>query len=139
MDKLTDKQKKFCEEYVIDWNATRSAKAAGYSENSAREIGSENLTKPAIAEYIEHIQKDLKKLAGISVLSNIAELKNILEKEGSEYKERAGDRIKALEVINKMLGLNAPDKVEEKITFAEPPKIEFINNKQDDTNETNES
>jgi phage terminase small subunit len=45
-DKLTDKQKRFCEEYVIDWNATRSAIAAGYSENTSYSIGSENLKKP---------------------------------------------------------------------------------------------
>jgi len=138
MNNLTDKQKRFCEEYVIDWNATRAAIVAGYSEHSAKEIGCENLTKPYIAEYIEHIQKDLKKLAGISVLSNLEELKNILLKEGDEYKERAGDRIKALEVINKMLRLNAPDKIEETFIDKSPPKIEFIT-KTDDNEDTNET
>jgi len=38
---LNDKQKRFCEEYVIDWNATRAAKVAGYSEKTAKEIGCE--------------------------------------------------------------------------------------------------
>ena len=71
MNKLTDKQKRFCEEYVIDWNATRSAIVAGYSENTAQVIGSENLTKPIIIAYIEEIQKDIKKLAGVSALGNI--------------------------------------------------------------------
>jgi phage terminase small subunit len=33
---MTDKQKRFCEEYVKDWNATRAAIAAGYSEKTAR-------------------------------------------------------------------------------------------------------
>ncbi len=116
-DKLTDKQKRFCEEYVIDWNATRSAIAAGYSENTAYSIGSENLKKPDILDYIEEIQKDLSKLAGVSALGNILELKKILEvDESKEAKERAGDRIKALEVINKMLGFNAPEKSEVKKT-----------------------
>lgn len=114
MAKLTDKQIRFCEEYVIDWNGTRAAIVAGYSENSAKEIASENLTKPNIAAYIEHIQKDLSKLAGISALGNILELKKILEKDedGTDFKERANDRIKAIEVINKMVGLNAAEKLE---------------------------
>ena len=45
---LTEKQKIFCREYVIDWNASRAAREAGYSENTAGEIGHENLKKPQI-------------------------------------------------------------------------------------------
>lgn len=70
---LTEKQKIFCREYIYDWNATRAAKAAGYSEDTARVIGSENLTKPAIQAYITEIQKDLEKIAGISRLQIINE------------------------------------------------------------------
>lgn len=98
-EKLTDKQKRFCEEYVIDWNATRSAIAAGYSENTAKEIGCENLTKPNIAKYIEEIQKDIKKLAGVSALGNILMLKDIATNDNAKH----SDKIKAVEVINKML------------------------------------
>ena len=35
--KLTEKQKRFCEEYIIDWNGTRAAIAAGYSKKTAKE------------------------------------------------------------------------------------------------------
>lgn len=51
---LTDKQRLFCEEYLIDLNATQAAIRAGYSEKTARKIGSENLTKPDIRAYIEN-------------------------------------------------------------------------------------
>ena len=51
--KLTAKQKMFCDEYLIDLNATQAAIRAGYSEKTARSIGQENLTKPAIREYID--------------------------------------------------------------------------------------
>ena len=51
--RLTEKQKLFCDEYLIDCNATRAAIAAGYSENSAKVIGAENLTKPNVKEYID--------------------------------------------------------------------------------------
>jgi len=53
MAELTRKQKRFIEEYVIDMNATRAAKAAGYSPNSAYEIGSQNLRKLEIKQEID--------------------------------------------------------------------------------------
>lgn len=65
---LTKKQKIFCHEYILDWNATRAAKEAGYSEKTAAETGYENLRKPQIKAYIEEIQKNLEKEAGISPL-----------------------------------------------------------------------
>lgn len=51
--KLTAKQQRFCDEYLIDLNATQAAIRAGYSEKAARQIGTENMSKPAIREYIE--------------------------------------------------------------------------------------
>ena len=53
MAKMTAKQKLFCDEYIISLNATQAAIKAGYSEKTARFIGTENLTKPNIQEYIE--------------------------------------------------------------------------------------
>ena len=107
MNKLTNKQERFAQEYVLDWNATRAAKAAGYSDKTAYSIGNENLKKPEIAAYIEEIQKDLAKLAGISALSNIKHLTDILE---AEDEETTKDRIAALKVVNDMMGWNAPVK-----------------------------
>lgn len=52
MAKLTAKQRRFCDEYLIDLNATQAAIRAGYSEKNARNIASENLAKPNISEYI---------------------------------------------------------------------------------------
>jgi len=75
--KLTGKEKRFCEEYVIDWNGARSARVAGYSENSAKEIAAENLTKPNIKQYIEIIKNDIERLSGVSKLRNIQELSKI--------------------------------------------------------------
>lgn len=52
---LTEKQKRFCEYYVEEPNATQAAIKAGYSEKTARIIGAENLTKPNICEYIDSL------------------------------------------------------------------------------------
>lgn len=46
--KLTPEQEIFCLEYLKDFNATKAAERAGYSKDSARQIGSENLSKPYI-------------------------------------------------------------------------------------------
>ena len=51
--KLTAKQQRFCDEYLIDLNATQAAIRAGYSEKTAAVIATENLRKPNISEYIE--------------------------------------------------------------------------------------
>ncbi len=42
---LTEKQKRFIDYYIETANATESAKRAGYSEKTAKNIGAENLTK----------------------------------------------------------------------------------------------
>lgn len=50
--KLTPKQKAFADYYIECGNATEAAKKAGYSESTAKEIGSQNLTKLHISAYI---------------------------------------------------------------------------------------
>lgn len=50
---LTAKQKRFCDEYLIDLNATQAAIRAGYSKQTARQIGTENLSKPSIRKHID--------------------------------------------------------------------------------------
>lgn len=53
MSKLTLKQQRFADEYIISGNATEAAIKAGYSKRTARSIGQENLTKPDIKNYID--------------------------------------------------------------------------------------
>lgn len=50
--KLTAKQQRFCDEYLIDLNATQAAIRAGYSKKTAGAIATENLQKPIIKDYI---------------------------------------------------------------------------------------
>ena len=57
---LTTKQKKFCEEYLISGNATDAAIKAGYSAKTARSVGSENLSKPDIKNYIDEKLKEIE-------------------------------------------------------------------------------
>lgn len=54
---LGPKQEQFCQEYLIDLNATQAAIRAGYSKKTARSIGQENLTKPAIVARVAELQQ----------------------------------------------------------------------------------
>lgn len=64
--KLTAKQQKFADEYLVDLNATQAAIRAGYSKKTAKVIGNENLTKPDIERYIAIKQKEISKETGIT-------------------------------------------------------------------------
>lgn len=72
MIRLTAKQKRFCDEYLIDCNATQAAIRAGYSRKTAGAIGYENLEKPQIKEYID---EQLKRIEN----DNIADTKEVME------------------------------------------------------------
>lgn len=77
MANLTPKQQRFVEEYLIDLNATQAAIRAGYSEKTAKEIGSENLTKPNIAKAIQEAQNKRTKQTQIDaayVLRRLVEI-----------------------------------------------------------------
>lgn len=53
--KLTQKQKKFADEYIKSGNITHSAIRAGYSEKSAVSVGHETLRNPKVKAYIDSI------------------------------------------------------------------------------------
>ena len=73
----TPKQKRFIEEYPIDFNATAASIRAGYSKKSASSIGYENLRKPEIQAAIKaHIEKIANK-ADITVERILKELARI--------------------------------------------------------------
>lgn len=74
---LTKKQKRFVEEYLIDLNATQAAIRAGYSPDTAQQMGSENLSKPVIKNAIDRAIADRSRRTGINqdrVIQEIAKL-----------------------------------------------------------------
>ncbi len=66
MANLTEKQKLFCEEYLVDLNATQAAIRAGYKSPNAYQIGAENLRKPQIQEYLQEKQQERSKRTEIT-------------------------------------------------------------------------
>jgi len=86
--KLTAKQEMFISEYLIDFNATRAAKAAGYSEESAHSTGSENLKKPEIKEAIENHIKLIVGNKNKIVIQNINFWVSVRDDTEATYTER---------------------------------------------------
>ncbi len=75
--KMTDKQKKFVEEYLIDLNATQSAIRAGYSPKTANEQGARLLANVSIQEAISKAMAERSRRTGINQDRIVQELARI--------------------------------------------------------------
>ena len=77
MAKLTDKQKRFVEEYLIDLNATQAAIRAGYSVKTANEQGNQNLAKLSIQQAIAERMAERSRRTGVNQDRVVLELAKI--------------------------------------------------------------
>ena len=77
MPTLTSKQRRFCDEYLIDLNATQAAIRAGYSVKTARFIANQNLNKPEINKRIQKLMEYRAERIGITQDMIINELSKI--------------------------------------------------------------
>lgn len=74
---LTPKQEQFCQEYIVDLNATQAAIRAGYSEKTADKIGSQLLGKTRVAERVQELQTQRAQTLQVTqemVVSELAKL-----------------------------------------------------------------
>lgn len=74
MPKLTDKQKRFCEEYLIDLNATQAAIRAGYKEKTAYAQGQRLLKKVEAQDYLQKLMNERSQRTEITADRVLAEL-----------------------------------------------------------------
>ena len=108
---MRPKQISFCQEYAIDKNGTQAAIRAGHSEKSAKQIASENLTKPDISKYIEFLLAKQTKRTEVDADYIIKGLKKVADRcADDETFEHAGAN-RAFELLGKHLGMFT-DKVE---------------------------
>lgn len=75
--KLTEKQQRFAEEYLIDLNATQAAIRAGYSVKTANEQGSRLLTNVSVRAYIDSRMAELSRRTGVTQERIMRELARI--------------------------------------------------------------
>lgn len=97
---MTYKQELFIQEYIKTGNATSSAIKAGYSKRTARVIGQENLTKPALKKRIEELSQ---KIACNNIMT-AKERQEYLSKLINSDDVKVSDKLKALDILNKMTG-----------------------------------
>jgi len=130
---LTDKQQRFVQEYLIDLNATQAAIRAGYSVDTARSIGSENLSKPDIQEALAEANRE--RLASVKIDAAyvlrqatklhercMQEVEPLTDRKGDQVYDEAGNPLyvfnaagaaKALELVGKHVDVGAfKDRVE---------------------------
>ena len=75
--KLTAKQQRFVEEYLVDLNATQAAIRAGYKADNAFQTGAENLRKPNIAKKIQEYMQERSKRTEVTADKVLGELAKI--------------------------------------------------------------
>lgn len=105
--KLTDKQQRFVDEYLIDLNATQAAIRAGYSVNTAQEQGSQNLSKLMVQQAIAEKMAERSKRTGVNqdrVVLELAKLAfvkitDIVTSEGEIKKTATDDDLSCIESV----------------------------------------
>lgn len=117
---MNARQKRFCDEYLIDCNATQAAIRAGYSAKTAYAIGVENLKKLELKAYIDeqleriHNEKTADAQEVLEYLTSVMRgehREQVLRLAGEGVQQITDinvsekDRIKAAELIGKRLGL----------------------------------
>lgn len=85
MAKLTEKQKRFVAEYLVDLNATQAAIRAGYSPKTANRIGSQNLSKVDVQAEIEKRRATLRNKLEITQEKVLEELAAIAFANGADF------------------------------------------------------
>lgn len=118
---MTEKQQRFCDEYLIDCNATQAAIAAGYSKRTAYSQGQRLLKNVEVKNYIAHQQKERSKKS----LLTFEERQCILAEIAKDPNSNKSDRIKALDVYNKMDGAYI-ERVQMSATVTEQTKLDKI-------------
>lgn len=87
MAKLTNKQKKFIDEYLVDLNATQAAIRAGYKEKTAYRTGAENLRKPQIQREIQKRMQERQQRTEVTQDMVVKELAAIAFAKATDYVE----------------------------------------------------
>lgn len=87
MAKLTNKQKKFIDEYLVDLNATQAAIRAGYKEKAAYRTGAENLRKPQIQREIQKRMQERQQRTEVTQDMVVRELAAIAFSKTTDYVE----------------------------------------------------
>lgn len=119
MAKLTAKQQRFCDEYLIDLNATQAAIRAGYSPKGMNKRVSRMMANEGIQAYIKERQKELEERTEITQDSVLHELALIAFAKASDY-VRVVEKDAMVEVDGNMVPVLDEDGNQVKYRTVEP-------------------
>lgn len=125
---MTEKQRRFAEHYAASANATEAAKAAGYSDKTARSQGQRLLTNADIKQYITSLQSETRSGRIVTMEQVKAFWSEIMNNPDEDIK----NRLKASELLAKAGGLFLASIAGNSIY--EPEKIIFYLPKKEDIN-----
>lgn len=97
---MTEQQRRFCEHYAANPNAAEAARAAGYSQRSARSQGQRLLTKGDIKEYIRQLQQHTEEKR----IYTMQDVKRLWSDIMNDPTAKTSDRLKASELFAKAAG-----------------------------------
>ena len=100
--RMTPKQTRFCEEYLVDLNATQAAVRAGYSPRTANQIASQNLAKLKIQHTIMELRQQITERTQVTI---DRVLKRLAEIAFNDSEAKHSDVLKACELLGKHLGM----------------------------------
>lgn len=119
MAKLTAKQQRFCDEYLIDLNATQAAIRAGYSPKTAEQLAYQLLQKTSVQNHIAELQKKREERTEITQDSVLHELALIAFAKASDY-ARVVEKDAMVEVDGHMVPVLDEDGNQVKYRTVEP-------------------
>jgi phage terminase small subunit len=102
---MTPKQQAFVREYLIDLNATQAAIRSGYSVKTAQMIGSENLSKPIIAQAIAEATEQRAEKLEISALWVLQQAKETYE--AARFADKLSEAVSALKLVGTHVDVQA--------------------------------
>lgn len=105
---LTEKQKRFVAEYLVDLNATQAAIRAGYSEKTAEQMGYQLLQKTSVQKAVQIAMKDRQQRTEITQDMVLDELGKVAFSKAADYTDstlKYSNKLRALEMLGKHLGL----------------------------------
>ena len=106
-DRLTDKQKSFCEHFASNGgNSANAARSAGYSESFCTKRAGEILKTPIVSDYIDELTSklDVVKIAKIEEIQSFWTdvVRGKVEDDG--FPAKLSDRLKASEILARSQG-----------------------------------